>query len=403
MEVFGSDLIKGAVYDELIKAGVEVKIGKQDGKFLEEVKPDWYVHTSAITEENAEFQTAKKMGVRISKRDELIAEVIREMGLKLVAVAGTHGKTTTTAMIIWACHKLGIPISYLVGTTLGFSESGRFTKGSKFMVYEADEYDRNFLHFSPWLAVETVVDYDHPDIYPTRESYQQAFAEFEGKSRKVVRVKDFIDLAKDSKEINSPVAETNLELDEILRKEFRLAGEVRRMDAALAFLAVTEMDPEVDMAELVRVLNEFPGAGRRFERITEGVYSDYGHHPEEIRATVEMAREEAKMRGFKGVVVVYEPHQNTRQHEVFEGYSQAFRGVARLYWLPTFLTRENPDLAIITPEEFIKSLENAEVGEVAEISEELAEKLHDWRERGYLVLLMSAGPADTWLRKEFKE
>lgn len=379
MEVFGSDLSRGAVYDELVKAGIQVKIGEQDGEFLDEVKPEWYVHTSAITEDNVEFQRAKELRIKISKRDELIAELIREMGLKLIAVAGTHGKTTTTAMIIWACYKLGIPISYLVGTTLSFSESGKYTKGSEFMVYEADEYDRNFLHFSPWLAVETVVDYDHPDIYPTRESYRQAFKEFEGQSRKIVHAEDY------------------------KGEKFRLAGTVRRVDAALAFLAVREMKPEVDATQLVEILNEFPGAGRRFEKIAEGVYSDYGHHPEEIRATVEMAKEEASLRGLSGVVAVYEPHQNTRQHEVFAEYREAFLGISKLYWLPTFLTRENPKLSVISPDEFIASLENSAVGEVAELGDALAEKLHKWREQGYLILLMSAGPADGWLRKEFNE
>ena len=378
MEVFGSDLSKGAVYDELVKAGIQVKIGEQDGEFLTEIQPEWYVHTSAVTEENLEFRRAGEMGIRRSKRDELIAELIQKMGLKLVAIAGTHGKTTTTAMIIWACHKLGIPISYLVGTTLPFSESGKYAKESEFMVYEADEYDRNFLHFSPWLAVETVVDYDHPDIYPTRESYRQAFLEFEGQSRKVVRVEDY------------------------KGEKFRLAGKVRRMDAALAFLAVREMRPEIDTARLVEILDEFPGAGRRFEKIAEGVYSDYGHHPEEIRATIEMAKEEAEIRDFSGVVAIYEPHQNTRQHEVFSEYREAFLGVSKLYWLPTFLTRENPELSVISPDEFIASLENSAVGEAAKMNEELAKNIHKWRDQGYLILLMSAGPADGWLRKEFR-
>ena len=143
--------------------------------------------------------------------------------------------------------------------------------------------------------------------------------------------------------------------------------------------------------------------GRRFERIYDGVYSDYGHHPEEIAATVGVAKEEGKRTGKSGVVLVYEPHQNTRQHEVFEEYKDAFLGVEKLYWLPTYLTRENPGLKVITPEEFVTSLENSEVGEKAEIGEELAQKLCKLREAGKLILLMTAGPADKWLREVFNE
>ncbi|MBQ1528175.1 hypothetical protein IIZ77_00835, partial [Candidatus Saccharibacteria bacterium] len=120
-----------------------------------------------------------------------------------------------------------------------------------------------------------------------------------------------------------------------------------------------------------------------------------------ITATVEVAKEEAEMTGKKGVVVVYQPHQNTRQHEVRGEYRDAFSGVEKIYWLPTYLTRENPDLAVLTPEELIKGLSNSEVAEAVELGDELAEKLRKDVEDDYLVILMTAGPADGWLRDRF--
>ena len=378
-QVFGSDLSKGAIYDELERAGIQVSIGEQDGEFLKEKLAegvDWFVYTSALPETHAELVLARAAGIKCTKRDELTAFLVEKLGLKMVAVAGTHGKTTTTAMIVFAALRLGLPVSYVVGTTLGFATSGAYHEGDRFFIYEADEYDRNFLKFRPWLAVLTAVSYDHPDIYPTREDYAAAFSQFVKQSE--MMIKD----------------------PEVSEGEFKLAGEVRRCDAALAASAILKMAPEVSKEEIVRVLNEFPGVGRRFERLSDGIYTDYAHHPEEISATVEIARDEAKLRGLKGVAVVYQPHQNTRQHEVFEGYAEAFLGVDKILWLPTYLTRENPDLKVLEPEEFIKSLKNSEGAEVRRLDDELFDEILDLREAGYLVILMTAGPADEWLRKK---
>ena len=452
--VFGSDLSKGAVYDELVQAGIEVKIGEQDGEFLREkleTGVDWFVHTSALPENHPELVLARKTGVKVSKRDELTAWLVKELGLKMVAVAGTHGKTTTTAMIVWAALKLQLPASYIVGTTLGFAPAGAYHAGDKYFIYEADEYDRNFLKFSPWTAVITCVSYDHPDIYSTEEDYREAFSQFERQSSAVIREGATAVLPEEGVFLPEELA--------FVPEEFKLAGEVRRKDAALAAEAVLKMvkdgnggglrvdcgassvigyetddeannasgcetgngaviEREVSASEIadnrggefdavrkkiVQVLYKFPGVGRRFERIAEGVYTDYAHHPEEIAATLEMAREEARLTEKKGVVAVYQPHQNTRQHEVRAGYRQAFLVADKVFWLPTYLTRENPELAVLTPEELISGLENREVAEVAELSDEFAEKLREYVKEGFLVLLMTAGPADGWLREKFRQ
>ena len=373
IDVVGSDLSKGAIYDELVEAGISVSIGKQDGEFLKKNLEglDWFVYTSALPENHPELMMAREVGVKVTKRDDFTAFLVSELGLKMVAVAGTHGKTTTTSMIIWASLRLGLPVSYVVGTTLGFANSGSYQEGDEYFIYEADEYDRNFLKYHPWLSVITCVSYDHPDIYPTREDYAAAFSQFEKQSDMVIQ--------------------TPAEF------EFKLAGAARRWDAGLAFKAIRTMAPEVDEAEIVQVLNEFPGVGRRFERIADGIYSDYAHHPEEIAATIEVAREQAGFDGLTGVVVVYQPHQNTRQHEVREGYRQAFDGVDKVFWLPTYLTRENPDLPVLSPEELYEGIDMAET---AELSDGLFDKILKWRSDGHLVVLMTAGPADEWLREK---
>ena len=387
MTVFGSDLAGGAVTNEPVNHGIQLCLGNQDGEFLKaRVKNDgvdWFVYTSALPADHPELLMAKKLKLKISKRDELLNYLLKKLKLKLIAVAGTHGKTTTTAMIVWMAQQLGIPLSYIIGTTLPFAEAGHYDPKSQYFVYEADEYDRNFLAFHPWLAVIPTVSYDHPDIYPTMEEYRQAFTQFEAQSETVIH----------GDEIDSGLT---------------LAGEARRYDATLALDVIQRIMPKpkglmkisaLQRRKLLQMMNEFPGVGRRFEQVSEGYYSDYAHHPEEVAATVEIAIEEAERRGLKGVVAVYEPHQNSRQVELLEEYAPVFQGLTKLYWVPTFLTRENPKLEILKPTQFVAKLENKKIAEAAELNDELAQKLLDWHKKGYLVLLMSAGPADAWIRK----
>ena len=413
MNVYGSDRSYGAIAPELEKAGIEYHVGSQDGRYLSDIMEkqgiDWFVYTSALPQDHPELVLARDKGIKVSKRDELIAMLVRDLNLKMVAVAGTHGKTTTTAMLVWAIRNLLredqeplLPSSYLVGTILPFTASGSYKEGDEFFIYEADEYDRNFLHFSPWLSLITYVSYDHPDIYTTREDYEEAFRLFESQSEKVIFGSDAAALhglkALQQKGKNPVVVHESLEgLD--------LAGAPRREDATMAFLGIKEMlaYKNIDLPDekIREVLNAFPGARRRFERLCDGVYSDYAHHPEEVKATIGIALEEASKLHKKGVVTVYQPHQNTRQHEVRSLYRDAFCGADRIYWLPTFLTRENESLPVIRPEEFISELEEREKAFPAEADEKLAETLQKLRNEGYLILLLTAGPADQWYRKIF--
>lgn len=388
MKVFGSDRQPGAVTAELANNNIKIYLGEQDGEFLKTCAKnegiDWFVYTSALPEDHPELVMAKKLKIKhITKRDELISYLVKKLKLKMVAVAGTHGKTTTTAMIVWACMKLGIPVSYLIGTTLPFASAGMYDPESEYFVYEADEYDRNFLAYRPWLAIITTVSYDHPDIYKSEREYKEAFWQFENQSEQVIHGNE-------------------------IATDITLAGEARRYDATLAIDALQRMMPTPkglarfsgsQRKKIVKAINEFPGVGRRFEQVSEGFYSDYGHHPEEVKATVEIALEEAERRGLKGVVAVYEPHQNTRQAGLIDQYVDAFVGATKVYWLPTYLTREDPKLKELKPADFINKLENKKIAEAAELNEKLGAELLKYHDKGYLVLLMTAGPADAWLRK----
>ena len=422
IKVVGSDLAKGAIYSELEAAGIEIAIGPQDGKFLQAKIAeglDWFVYTSALPKDHTELQLAKKSGLKCTKRDDFTAYLVEKLDLKMVAVAGTHGKTTTTSMLIWAATELGLPAAYIVGTTLQFAPSGAYHPHDKFFIYEADEYDRNFLKFHPWLAVIPAVSYDHPDIYPTREDYQEAFRQFRSQCENIIDSVPTGSVASQStqnttaKNHSSTATSKNHSATATARNHsanttsensrlINLAGKVRRYGANLALQAIQLMAPKIPVEKIAEILNRFPGAGRRFEQIADGIYSDYAHHPDEIIATLDIAKDEAKLKNYQGITVIYEPHQNTRQHEVLENYKDAFTAANKIYWLPTFLTRENPNLPVLAPEDFIAKLSDGSHAEPAKLSDDLFAKILAERNAKKLVILLTAGPADQWLRKNCK-
>ena len=391
-EVCGSDRTAGLMTEALRQAGITVSFD-QSGEFLhsehQQAPFDWFVYTAALPADHPELVLARQLGIRTSKRDELLAQIIADKQLKLIAVTGTHGKTTTTGMLVWMLQQLGVPVSYLVGSTLSFGPSGRFDPASQFLVYECDEFDRNFLHFSPWLSLITSVDYDHPDTFPTPDDYQAAFRQFGEQSAQVIAWREDAD-------VFTPANVTVLEQTD---PQITLAGEHNRRNGTLAaraaMLVREAAAPEIEAEAIITALNTFPGTGRRFEKLADNLYTDYGHHPSEIAATLQLAHELNDH-----VILVYQPHQNIRQHEVRERYTdQIFTHASEIYWLPTYLTREDPNLPVLRPEELTRQLTTDKV-HIAQLDETLWHTIEQQRARGALVLGMGAGTIDGWLREQ---
>lgn len=187
-DVTGSDPSSSAVYMQLEKRGLHLS-HDQSGAYLAsthaETPIDWFVHTSALPHDHPELLKARELGIKTSKRDIFLAEFIKDKNLKLLAVAGTHGKTTTTGMLVWLFKQFNVPVSYSIGTTISFGPSGHYDPASEYFVYECDEYDRNFLQFHPDVALIPSFDYDHPDIYPTKQNYATAFFQFFSQSTRL--------------------------------------------------------------------------------------------------------------------------------------------------------------------------------------------------------------------------
>lgn len=389
--VCGSDPHTSVITEELARSGVTIS-SDQSGANLEEVNRttpiDWFVYTSALPVNHPELTMARELGLRVAKRDELLNYIINEKGQKLIAVAGTHGKTNTTAMIVWVFRQLGIPVSYSIGTTVSFGPSGHFDPAATYFVYECDEFDRNFLHFTPHLSLVTSIDFDHPDTYATQSDYANAFTQFLAQSKhSVMWVHDTTVI-----NVNPPHTAWCLNDGEVM--DIKLAGPQIRANATLVVKGLEYL--MISTPDEVRThLGTFPGSTRRFERLADNLYSDYGHHPVEIAATLQMARELSEH-----VVLVYQPHQNTRQHNVRSGYTTCMTLAEQIYWLPTFQTREDLSLPLLSPQQLTERLVNKEKVSYADLNDELWRHIQTARSEGKFVLCMGAGTIDDWVRTQ---
>ena len=406
-QVSGSDKRDSQYVQYLKKHGItNIHIGQTREAIAAEHERqsiDWFVYTSALPLENPdapELFYCREQGIKTSKRDELLNLILKEKNLKLIAIAGTHGKTTTTALTTWLFKQLKEPVSYLLPAKTTFGEMGEFDHASRYFVYEADEFDRNFLAFEPTISLITGVSWDHHEIFPTREDYQAAFREFIEQSRHTFiwqEDADYLGLG-NSSTINV------LDSGQVQIDAIELLGKYNRLDAWLAIQAVHHAT-KVPVERLIALANSFPGLSRRMEQISPDLYSDYAHTPEKIRGAMSVASEMAAETGQK-LIVVYEPLTNRRQHYMLDDYKDCFKGADKLYWTPSYLAREDKAQRVIPPAELISHLDDPSIAEPMERNDHLKQVIQKHLDSGDMVVGMAGGGGgslDDWLRQEFSK
>jgi UDP-N-acetylmuramate--alanine ligase len=330
-QVTGSDRAHSLYTAELEKRGVVIEYMHR----AENVAgADLLVASSAVPDDNVELQAALALGIPVKRRAEFLGELTR--GYRTIAIAGTHGKTTTTGMIAWVLEQDGRSPTFIVGGMLpDLSGNARHGTGRDFVI-EADEYDHTFLGLHPDVAVVTNVELDHPDCYPTFEAFQDAFAQFSQQVESMLFVcKDDpgalalepahakrmtygldpdADLHAEDIRVNTAGGSDFLVLrgsETIGLVRTRLPGD-HNVRNALACLAVCDY-LGVEFRVVREALTNFHGAERRFQLKGQAagvtVIDDYAHHPTEIRATLSAARQ----RFPQGQIwVVFQPHTYSR-------------------------------------------------------------------------------------------
>ena len=417
--VSGSDIKETATTRRLQELGVSLHIGHTPSN-LE--KADVVVKSSAISRDNVELKTARENRIPVIPRAEMLAELMRfRFG---IAVAGTHGKTTTTSLIAWILGQAGLDPTFVIGGRLNSAgTNAQLGKGS-YLVAEADESDASFLYLQPMIAVLTNIDRDHLDNYQSDFScLQNAFVEF-------LHHVPFYGMAivcTDDSEVNQvlpriskPIKtygtddDTDFQAYDLETRGYQTAFKVKRsghsevleivlnmpgrhnMLNALAAIAVAT---ELGVANKVIIdsLSNFKGIGRRlqvnaeipFEGDTVLLVDDYGHHPREIRATIDAVKQAWPERR---LLLIFQPHRFTRTRDLFEDFTQVLSEVSRLIILDVYTAGEE-----IIPGADSRTLCRAirmrgQVDPVFVASDEnLAEVVKGIIQPGDLILTMGAG------------
>ncbi len=361
--VSGSDLSESTTLDRLRELGIEVALGHHESQVG---KASRVVCSSAIPSDNPELREARRRGIPIAKRGELLAEVMAEG--PSIAIAGTHGKTTTTALVGHLMREGGLdPTVLLGGSLMGARSSGLWLGAGDWIVAESDESDGSFLLLRPSIAVVTNVDPDHLDHHGSFEALQQAFVKFcegiEDEGAAIVCADQAGSRALIS-ELRGRVVRYGIAEDSDLRagglvsngtgmrfdvaRDDRMLGSIRlplpgahNVANALAALAVA-LELGIPFATAAKALESFPGVARRFELKGEArgiqVVDDYGHHPSEIRATLAAAREAHPGR----LVTLFQPHRFSRTRDCFEEFAGSFDDSDVLVVCETYSAGEAP-------------------------------------------------------------
>ena len=361
--VTGCDAMSGTVPD-LERLGISVSAGHDPAHV---VGARAVVVTSAVPVGHPELERARALGVPVIRRAEALAEAVSGEGSQLVAVAGTHGKTTTTVMTTLAFDAAGCDPTGIAGGRVGAWEGNLKFGADRLFVVEADEYDRSFLALTPTVAVITNVEADHLDIYRDLADIHATFARF-------ARAAHWIVLCADDAGANALPTPTSAEVIRygIDSSDARLVGRDVRDEAdggtsftpvydgkvfapvrlrvpgrhnvlnALAALA-SGLALGVPADSLAPGLAAFGGVERRFQRIGEArgvlVVDDYAHHPTEIRATLAAAR--ASLPG-RRLVVAFQPHLFTRTRDFADEFGAALSGADEIFLTEIYPARERP-------------------------------------------------------------
>jgi UDP-N-acetylmuramate--alanine ligase len=417
MRVSGSDLRRGPITDRLAQMGATIYEGHQAGNVGD---ASVVVTSSAVSPTNPEVVEARAQKIPVIQRAEMLAELMR---LKYgIAIAGMHGKTTTTSMVACVLAAGELDPTVVVGGRVDALGSNARLGSSQYLVAEADESDRSFLKLPPILAVVTNLDREHMDCYRDMEDVESAFLTFMDKVPFYGAVTACVDNLQLKKILPraqrrvftygvAPEADYRLEiLEDTGQQEHCSPGNFRRFQVvtakgtlgpfelkvpgrhnilnATAAVAIA-CQLEIPAEKIAEGLARFNGVDRRFQlrgrAAGVAVVDDYGHHPTEIRATLAAARE----CGYGHIHVVFQPHRYTRTRDLLADFSRAFTLADTVAVLPIYAASEEP-IEGVTAQALTRKIRDAEAVYVPDFAAAVS-RVAELAETGDLVLTLGAG------------
>lgn len=416
-KVTGSDRSPSALAESVQEAGAQVYIGHQARQVA---GADVVVRSSAVPDGNVEVLAAQEAGIPVLRREEYLKEMLADQFT--IGIAGSHGKTTTTAMIVAMLKKLDLDPGFIVGGEVRDLGVNAAAGGGEIFVIEADEYDFMFWGLSPTIAVVTNIEHDHPDCFPTERDFMAAFEGYvdritpdgslvicvddPGASHLLAYAgskghhwlayslnepaADYIatDIAAvpgsgysfTARRSGEPVAEVNLDVPG-----------VHNVQNALAALVTADL-LNLDLEQAGWALSTFQGAGRRFDLQGEAdgviVIDDYGHHPTEIKATLQAARARYPM---ARIWAAWQPHTYSRTLGWLEEFGASFSDADQVVVTGVYAARENLPLGF-SLDQVSAAIEDSParaIEDLGSVSDFLLKHLHS----GDVLIVFSAGDA----------
>lgn len=343
---------------------------------------------------NPELLEAKKKNIPILTWQQFVGQVLTKDKF-VIAVAGTHGKSTTTAMIADILEDANLDPTVLFGAIHPkWKANFRIGKGGYFVI-EADEFNDNFLHLNPDITVITNIEMDHPEYFEDFNAYKESFKRFLLKTKSTI-VANMTDqgVAEVLKVAMKENATTSIDYSKnVLGINLKIPGDYNKLNAqaAMQLGLLLGIDPQIIKESLAK----YSGVGRRFEYIGEymgaKVYSDFGHHPTEIKTTINAAREKFPN---QRIILIYQPHMFTRTKYLFDDFVKVLKDlpVDKVFIIDIYQSREK-DLGEVSSKQLAEAVNKDSVQYIGKSSEVL-EKLNPEIKEGDILFFMSAGDTD---------
>lgn len=418
--VSGYDRSKSELTSELQNEGIHVYFEEDDKLIPKKIRENpssetnLIIYTPAIPADHAELIFFKNHNTQLQKRASVLGELSKS--LSTIAIAGTHGKTTTTSILTFLClNSEKSFVSFVGGINENFNSNLIYKENPEFMICEADEYDRSFLKLRPFLSVITSMDADHLDIYNTKEEMQKSFEEFANITAKnglvIINYKLWnnyknstyktygLEESADYFASNVRFTGTGFQFDfcsneiEIKGLELNVPGYHNLENSVAAIALALKLDVTAD--EIMNSLNKYKGVKRRFEyhKVRNGLIyiDDYAHHPEEINAVISSLR---KMYPGKTITGIFQPHLFSRTRDLAEEFAQSLSKVDNLILMDIYPAREKP-IEGITSSWLLEKVRNE--NKKLSLASDLIQNIEKYKSD--IIVTMGAGDIDQMVNK----
>ena len=394
--VMGSDLVKSEITDLLISKGIEVSFGIAESNITNDL--DLVIYSPAVAKDNSEFIKARELNIKNMSYPEALEELTKKYFT--IAISGTHGKSTTTAMLSLIMIKAGLDPTVIIGTKLKEFGNSNFRLGkSKYLIIEADEWNRSFLHYYPNIIILTNIEEEHMDTYEDLNDILKTYKQYLSNTECLILNEDDENITKlEVKNLKLKIKNYSLSQPESgrIKEILKIPGDHNIYNALAALTAARELGISDDI--IFKSLSRYEGAWRRFDvrsftigdkKIT--LIDDYAHHPTEIKATLKSIKEKFQDRTIWGI---FQPHQYHRTSLLFNDFVEAIsqNEIDKLIIIDIYdvAGRENTDIkAKVSSEKLVKAIDKPWVS--YQPRDQVLNYLKDNLNGGEVLIILGAG------------